>query len=278
LQEPLLPRAADIFHGLNQRLPTKRLRRTVTTFHDLFVMTGDYSTPEFRMRFTEQARRAAAESHRIITVSEFTATQVVQLLGVERARIRVIHHGVRNPGLRPKPRENVILHVGAIQKRKNISRLVQAFESGPAGWRLVLAGSSGFGAEDILKSIESSPARDRISVLGYVNADALADWYNRAAMLAFPSLDEGFGIPILEAMVSGVPVITSNRSAPAEVAGDAALLVNPESVEEIAEALRRVAGDEILRKDLVQKGFARARECTWEKAVEQTWSVYRELL
>ena len=230
------------------------------------------------MRFTEQARRAAAESDRIIAVSEFTATQVEQLLGVERSRIRVVHHGVRIPGLRPKPRENVILHVGAIQKRKNISRLVQAFESGPAGWRLVLAGSSGFGAEEILKRIEASPARERISVLGYVNAETLTDWYARAAMLAFPSLDEGFGIPILEAMASGVPVITSNRSAPAEVAGDAAVLVNPESVEEIADALRRVAGDEGLREDLKQKGLARARLSTWEKAVDQTWSVYRELL
>lgn len=278
LQEPLVPRSADLFHGLNQRLPTKRLRRTVTTFHDLFVMTGDYSTAEFRARFTEQALRAAAESDRIIAVSEFTATQVVQLLGVERSRISVVHHGVRIPGLRPKPTENVILHVGAIQKRKNISRLVQAFESGPAGWRLVLAGSSGFGAEEILKRIEESPARDRISILGYVNAETLTDWYSRAAMLAFPSLDEGFGIPILEAMASGVPVITSNRSAPAEVAGDAAVLVNPESVEEIANALRRVAGDEGLRQDLKQRGLALAKQSTWEKAVDQTWSVYRELL
>src|SRR6185312_3194419 len=182
LQEPILPRSADIFHGLNQRLPTKRLRRTVTTFHDLFMMTGDYSTPEFRARFTEQARRAATESDRIIAVSEFTATQVVQLLGVERERIRVVHHGVRIPGLRPKPRENVILHVGTIQKRKNVSRLVQAFESAPAGWRLVLAGSTGFGAEEILKRIEASPARDRISILGYVNAETLTDCYTRAAM------------------------------------------------------------------------------------------------
>ena len=91
------PAGADVFHGLNQRLPTRRLRRTVTTFHDLFVLTGDYSTPEFRRRFADQARRAAAESDRIIAVSAFTATQVEQLLGVERSRIRVVHHGVRIP-------------------------------------------------------------------------------------------------------------------------------------------------------------------------------------
>src|SRR6266849_5354194 len=147
LQEPILPRRADIFHGLNQRLPTLRLRRTVTTFHDLFVLTGDYSTPEFRRRFAEQARRAAAESDHIIAVSEFTATQVEQLLRVERSRLSVSHHGIRSPQPRPVPRERIVLHVGAIQKRKNVSRLVQAFEGAPSDWRLILAGSAGFGAD-----------------------------------------------------------------------------------------------------------------------------------
>src|SRR5438132_7494136 len=107
LQEPIVPRRAGVFHALNQRLPSVRLRRTVTTFHDLFVLTGDYSTPEFRRRLAEQARRAAAESDRIITVSEFTAGQVEQLLAVERSRIRVVHHGVRIPPPSRSARENI---------------------------------------------------------------------------------------------------------------------------------------------------------------------------
>ena len=278
LQEPILPRRADLFHGLNQRLPTERLRRTVTTFHDLFVLTGDYSTPEFRRRFAGQARRAAAESDLIIAVSEFTATQVEQLLGVERSRLRVIHHGIRIPQPRPVPRERIVLHVGAIQKRKNVSRLVQAFESAPSDWRLILAGSAGFGADEILARIETSPARARISVLGYVSAEALGEWYSRAMMLVFPSLDEGFGIPILEAMAAGVPVITSNRSALPEVAGDAAILINPESTDELTAAINRLAVDQQLREDLKQKGLARAQQRCWGKAVSQTWDVYRELL
>ena len=273
LQEPILPRRADIFHGLNQRLPTLRLRRTVTTFHDLFVLTGDYSTPEFRRRFAEQARRAAAESDRIIAVSEFTAGQVEQLLEVERSRIRVVHHGVRIPPPSRSAREKIILHVGAIQKRKNIARLMQAFESVPADWRLVLAGSAGFGADEILSGIRNT----RISVLGYVSAGELAGWYSRAAILAFPSLDEGFGIPVLEAMAAGVPVVASNRSALAEIAAGAALLVNPESVEELAEALRRMTADGQLREDLKQKGLARAATYSWAQAVQKTWSVYGEL-
>jgi glycosyltransferase involved in cell wall biosynthesis len=274
LQEPILPRRAIIFHGLNQRLPTTRLRRTVTTFHDLFVLTGDYSTPEFRRRFAEQARRAAAESDRIIAVSQFTARQVEQLLGVEHSRIRVVHHGVRIPPARRVKREKIIFHVGAIQKRKNIARLVDAFERVPADWRLVLAGSPGFGAGEILSKI----GNPRISVLGYVSAPELDLWYARAMILAFPSLDEGFGIPVLEAMAAGVPVVTSNRSALAEVAGNAALLVNPESVEELAAALCALAADTELREDFKQRGLQRALAFSWPKAVENTWNVYRELL
>jgi glycosyltransferase involved in cell wall biosynthesis len=278
LQEPAVPRRADVFHGLNQRLPTVRPRRAITTFHDLFVLTGDYSTPEFRRRFAEQARRAAAESERIITVSEFTALQVEQLLGVERSRLRVVHHGVRLPEPPSAPREKVVLHVGALQKRKNIARLVEAFEALPEDWRLALAGSAGFGAEEILRGIASSPARERILVLGYVTAQELAGWYARAMILAFPSLDEGFGIPILEAMAAGVPVITSNRSALVEAAGEAALLVNPDNLEELGDALARLAKDECLREELKQKGLARAKNFPWTKAVEKTWDVYRELL
>lgn len=278
LQEPLAPRRADIFHGLNQRLPTTRLRRAVSTFHDLFVLTADYATPDFRRRFAEQARRAAAESDLIIAVSEFTARQVERLLGVDRSRLRVVPHGVRSPSPQPGPREKIILHVGAIQARKNVARLVRAFESVPPDWRLALAGSAGFGADAILRTIENSPARDRISVLGYVSAEALAGWYARAMFLAFPSLDEGFGIPILEAMAAGMPVLTSNRSALQEVAGDAALLVDPESVEELADSLRRMALDEHLREQLKQKGLERAAGYTWPAAVEKTWKVYQELL
>lgn len=145
LTESWGPRSADLFHGLNQRLPRLRFRHTVTTFHDLFVLTGDYSTPEFRRRFAEQARRAASASERILAVSTFTASQVEHLLGVDPARIRVIHHGVRPLPPHPASRERVILHVGAIQRRKNVQRLVEAFEQLPSDWQLVLAGGAGYG-------------------------------------------------------------------------------------------------------------------------------------
>ena len=262
-----------IFHGMNQRLPRWKARRTVTTFHDLFVLTSEYSTPEFRQRFSDMARDAASRSDLIITVSQFTADQVSSLLHIEPAKLRVVHHGVDPPG-RPlvSRREPIVLHVGAIQKRKNIARLLQAFRSMPQPWRLVLAGSAGYGADEILKNID-----DRVEVTGYLTAEQLEDLYGRASIFAFPSLDEGFGIPVLEAMAHGIPVIASNTSALPEVCGDAALLVDPANVDELAGALWRLSEDGNLRSELQGKGAARAAHFPWSKAVEGTWRVYQEL-
>lgn len=251
----------------------------MTTFHDLFVMTSDYSSPEFRARFTAQARQAAESSDLLIAISQFTAGQIESLLHVEPSRIRVIPHGTRfTAAPRTTERENLVLSVGAIQRRKNIARLVRAFESMPADWRLVLAGSSdGFGAAEELRAIDASPRRAQIEIRGYVTTAELESLYARARMFAFASLDEGFGMPVLDAMARGVPVITSRRSALPEVAGDAAILVNPEDVEELAEALRSLASDEARRSDLIQRGRQRAALFTWDSAVERTWEVYREL-
>jgi glycosyltransferase involved in cell wall biosynthesis len=265
---------ADVFHALNQRVEAKA-RRTVSTFHDLFVMTGDYSSPEFRARFTAQAREAAARSDLIIAVSSFTALQVTQLLAVEPSRIRVVHHGVRASAATAK-KEKLVLSVGAIQRRKNVARLVKAFEALPDSWRLALAGApDGYGAAEELHAVEDSPARARVDVLGYVSVARLDSLYSRAGIFAFPSLDEGFGMPILEAMAHGVPVMTSNCSAMPEVAGGAALLVDPMN---IGDALLRLAGDQSLRDNLIRLGLERIKQLTWESAVEKTWGVYEELL
>jgi glycosyltransferase involved in cell wall biosynthesis len=269
----------DLFHSLNQRVDAPG-RRTVTTFHDLFVITGEYSTSEFRARFAQQARQAARRSDLIISISRFTAGHIEQFLGVEPSRIRVIPHGVRVPpeGTQETARQNLVLFVGAIQRRKNVGRLVRAFESMPVSWRLAVAGAAdGFGAEAELAAIERSPRKNDIDVLGYVSQAELQALYRRARIFAFPSLDEGFGMPVLEAMANSVPVITSRRSALPEVAGDAALLVNPEATDEIAAALLRLASDEAARDDLARRGRERALEFPWDAALTKTWEVYREL-
>jgi O-antigen biosynthesis alpha-1,2-mannosyltransferase len=272
--------SADLFHALNQRVDRRPARKVVATFHDLFVMTGDYSSSEFRQRFTEQARGAAARSDLIIAVSEFTAGQVANLLGVERERMRIVSHGVVSVPPRPDlRRENLVLFVGALQARKNVRRLVEAFETLDASWRLILAGApSGYRAEEIVERINRSPSRSRIDVTGYVSREKLNELLARASIFAFPSLDEGFGIPVLEAMSSGLPVITSNGSALGELARDSALLVNPVETEEIAVALQTLANDVSLRTRLAAAGNQRAALFSWENAVRKTFEVYSELI
>jgi len=270
-------RDAQLFHGLNQRLPSKRFRCQISTFHDLFVLTGDYSTMEFRARFAAQAREAAAASDLIIAVSAFTAGQIESLLNVPASRIRVIHHGVLPRRLPDVPRENIVLCVGAIQRRKNQAALVKAFRILPRDWRLVLAGSHGFEAAETLAAIEASPAKDRMHVTGYISDTELAAWYAKASIFAFPSLDEGFGMPVLEAMAAGIPVITSNCSSLPEVAGDAARLVDPQNQTELEGALQTLAGNQPLRQSIIETGLRRARLFSWEKAVAETAAVYNEL-
>jgi glycosyltransferase involved in cell wall biosynthesis len=276
------PHSAGLFHGLNQRVDRVRAKRIVSTFHDLFVLTGDYSTHDFRVRFTEQARGAAERSDLIIAVSQFTADQVVNVLGVEPSRVRVVHHGVRRPATPPPDdhaRENIVLHVGAIQYRKNIHRLVEAFERTPPDWRLVLVGpETAYGSLEILERIARSARRESIELTGYIEVERLDELYARARVFAFPSLDEGFGMPVLDAMAHGVPVLTSNRSAAREVAGDAALLINPLEVDSIAGGLLRMVHNPALRNQLRTAGLARSSEFSWEKAVDATWRVYEELL
>ncbi len=270
---------ADLFHGLNQRLPETSSPAAIATFHDLFVLTGEYSTPEFRARFAGQARRAAQQAAAIIAVSEFTRQQVITLLDAPPEKVHVVHHGVRSLAASPgAAREKIILNVGAIQRRKNIARLVEAFETVDPSWTLVLAGSAGFGSQEILARIAASPARDRIRVLGYVTTAELAGWYSRATIFAFPSLDEGFGMPVLEAMAAGLPVLTANRSALPEVAGDAALLVDPEDTAALAQSLGRLTLDSGLRAHYAGLGRARANGFTWDRAVRETWNVYRTVL
>lgn len=283
---PLLPPLptfrADIFHALNQRVDKRPAKLVISTFHDLFVMTGEYSSPEFRARFSQQARQAASNSDLIIAVSEFTAQQTTELLNFPRSRIRVVPHGVSQPPMvvpqgEPK-RDKVILFVGALQIRKNLIRLLLAMRQVAEDWHLILAGSpNGYGADQVLKEIANGLS-DRVTVTGYVSRNELSELYARASIFAFPSLDEGFGIPVLEAMAHGLPVVTSNRSALAEVAGHAALLVNPEDTDEIACALLRLIEDPDLRRTLAQAGRSHAEAYTWKRSVSETFRVYEEAI
>ncbi len=282
-------RRARLFHGLNQRLPEDLRAPAVATFHDLFVLTGEYSNREFRARFSDLARETAERSSHIIAVSSHTASQVEEHLGVPRSQISVVHHGsepqeppaedVRNVILRRLGVQRpFLLHVGALQVRKNLIRLVDAFERIPSEYSLVLAGPLGYRAQEILDHVEHSKARDRIHLPGHVSDDVRAALYNDAEVLVFPSLEEGFGLPVVEAFGAGLPVVASNVSAIPEVTGDAAVLVDPHSPDAIAQAVVSVLDDSDLRESLRARGLARAARFTWRRCAEGTWEVYQRLI
>lgn len=270
------PRSCDLFHGLNQRLPKRTQIPSISTFHDLFVLSAEYSSPDFRRRFEEQARHAAAHSDHIIAVSQFTANQVAEYLDFPRERIHVVPHGV-HPEASVAPiesRKPAVLTVGAVQKRKNTARLIEAFVAMPAPWEFWIAGSLGFEAEAMLAAAKTNP---RIKLLGYVSDQELRRLYQQASIFAFPSLDEGFGMPVLEAMAHGLPVLTSNRSSLPEVAGEAALLVDPFQTEDIAEGLKQLS-DESLRHQLAASGLARIKQFSWPQAAQATAALYAKTL
>ena len=291
--EPWLrPRSAELFHGLNQRLPRRSYPVSVVTVHDLFPLTStEYSTASFQERFTEILQDAVARADRIIAVSNATREELLRHTRASEKNVRVIHHGVdpipsasreeqrvfRNEVLRLDEGERFFLNVGAIQVRKNIANIVLAAAKLP-DHRLVLAGGDGYGAEAIHALIEKEGMSDRVIRLGHASPETLRLLYSTATALVFPSLEEGFGMPVLEAMSCGLPVITSNCSAMPEVAGDAAALVDPRNVADISEAMRRVGEDEVFATELARRGRERAASFSWEKCARETWRVYQETM
>jgi len=294
-QRPLtfwLPRQADLFHSLAQRPPVFRFRREVVTVHDAFPITGrDYSTPEFQRRFSALLREAVERAARVITDSEYTARQLQTHCGVEAERIRTIPCGVDEPSATLSPEERLrererlvcagnemLLSVGNLETRKNLINALRALALLPERYRLVMVGGDGYGAEAIHSFIEEHGLERRVARLGFVPAERLPVLYDSASALLFPSLEEGFGFPVLEAMAHGLPVVTSNSSSLPEVGGDAALYADPLDVEAIACQCTRAVEDQEVRRELIEKGRARARQFTWRRAAEAVLRVYEEVL
>jgi glycosyltransferase involved in cell wall biosynthesis len=175
-----------------------------------------------------------------------------------------------------------ILYVGSIEPRKNLLRLLQAYarlRKDLPGWKLVLVGArNAWKSTPISEEMRKLNLAPWVQLTGYIPEEDLPALYNGAGLFAFPSLYEGFGLPVLEAMACGTPVITSNVSSLPEVAGDAALLVDPYNVEEIAAAMVNVLSDQELSEDLHRRGLERSKEFSWERTAQQTLEVYKKVL
>ncbi len=294
-QEPLtfwLPWQAQLFHSLAQRPPAFHFRREVVTVFDIFPITGEnYSTAEFRKRFSDLLLQAVARATRVITSSHATERLLISHARVSPQKIRVIPLGVDPPAVNLSREERaqerarimggdgeMILSVGVIQTRKNTLNMLKALKTLPPEYRLVLSGGNGYGSEAVHEFIRTEGLGDRVKLLGFVDDAQLARLYQAASVFLFPSFEEGFGIPILEAMANGVPVVTSNVSSMPEVGGEAALYVDPHEPTDIAAKVVQAAADSALRATLVHKGHDRASHFTWRRTAEATLAVYDEVL
>lgn len=287
----LKTRKVDLAHGPDSRLLNIGRVRTVTV-HDVFSLISDnWANGKFRRKKAERYAQIAKRAHLIICDSKSTSDDFARLFPESTGRLRVVPLGV-NPAFRPQPltecektlerlgiRRPYILHVGNIASRKNLARLVDAFRALAGSYpdlQLVLAGRLSYGHEKILEKISSSGLEHHIHLPGYVSMEDLPYLYGGAAVFVFPSLYEGFGLPALEAMACGIPVIASNRSSLPEVVGDAGILVNPESEKEIAQAVDKLLSDGELHGKLSEAGIKRAGEFSWERTAHETLAVYRE--
>ena len=288
----------DVFHGMDHvGIPfVGGTGKYVVTVHDVIPLILPHTfTPRHRAIVRLALARVRRKADLIIVPSQAVERDVVERLGVREDRVAIVAHGCE-PRFQPTadgPAQRAaaaryglppryVLAVGTLEPRKNLITLLRAYARlrAAAGDRppgLVLAGARGWLDSPIYQTVRSLGLDEVVRVPGFIDDDDLPAVYRGAEMLAFPSLREGFGLPLLEAMACGVPVVASNTSALPEVAGDAALLVDPHDVDALAAAIGRVLRDEALRRRLRLAGIARAGQFSWEKAARQTLDAYAAL-
>jgi glycosyltransferase involved in cell wall biosynthesis len=292
----LRPRGINLFHGTNYDVPLWRRSATVLTIHDLSLFSHSETHEAPRVR---RARRRLPLMTRvatmIVTPSESVREEVCARFRVATEKVVAVPEAARaifrrvsaddaNKTLRRLGIEgDFLLAVGTIEPRKNLPALIRAFESvvralPGRNLRLVVAGGGGWLSDPLFAEVDRSTAKDRIVFAGYLGDEDLRALYSSCLMLVYPSLYEGFGLPVVEAMQCGAAVVTSKTSALAETAGGAALLVDPLNEEEIAAAIVRLVEDDNARHNLSEAGSKRAGEFSWERTARMTMEVYREAL
>ena len=271
---------------------------TVVTVHDVMpIRFPEVFRPWYRNYAAVVMPRVARAARGVITVSCAAKQEITEWLGVPAERITVVPHGL-DPAFAPLAPDaahadevrrryrlplQFVLAVGSIEPRKNLPRLLEAVHllrsrPGGTGVTLVHAGPEGWHPEEVAGAVRQLGLADAVRFLGYVPVEDLPTLYGLARVLVYPSLWEGFGMPVLEAMACGCPVVTSNVSSLPEVAGDAAMLVDPRSTDDVARGIAAVWCDEALRRRLAVRGLARAAQFSWERAARATATVYAAAL
>jgi alpha-1,3-rhamnosyl/mannosyltransferase len=290
----LRPYPDYIFHGTSYLLPD-HAGPAVTTIYDLSTFRHPEWHPAYRVRRLNPAiQKTLAGASRIITISETVRQEIIHCFGVPGDKVTAIPLGVDSCFCRLSDSETApvlapfglthgayTLCVSTIEPRKNICRLVEAFRQLPVSlqrqYPLVLAGAGGWKSDDAHRLISEAVQTGTVKYLGHVPDQALPALYSGCRAFLYPSLYEGFGLPILEAMAGGVPVLTSDCSCMPEVSGDAAMLVDPCDTSSITQGIERVLTDDVWRDMAVERGLIRARPMTWDATVRATIEVYKKV-
>ena len=288
-------RRVQLLHGTVNVIPAAFRGPKIATVHDLSFLRFPEQFPPMKARYLRYAVDLSAQrATHLIAVSEHTRRDVVELLRVPEERISVVYSGA-SPDFRPLPHSRaeefrqthfegrpLILHVGTLQPRKNVDVLIRSFahlrQTRDIPHVLALVGARGWMYRELFDLVVDAGVTEHVRFVDFVPSGDLPLWYNSADLFAYPSAYEGFGLPVLEAMACGIPVVTSATSALTELAGDAAVTVPPGSQEALQLALMRVLEDEQLRADMCRRGLARAAGFTWSRTARETAEVYDRVL
>jgi glycosyltransferase involved in cell wall biosynthesis len=284
----------DVFHGTNYCVPVFAPCPTVVTIHDLSLFTQSHTHEDANVRRGQRrvpimARRASM----IIAPSEWTKREVIERLRIRPEKIRVIHEAARAE-MKPIPselcqevldkhglRRPFLLYVGTIEPRKNLLTLIRAYDellrATPHRPQLALCGGRGWLCDEVFKLVEELKLQDQLRFTGYVEDADLPALYSAAEAFVYPSFYEGFGLPPLEAMACGSPVITSNVSSLPEVVGEAGLTHDPNDHRELTQMMAKLLGDETAREHFKREGLKQAARFSWERAARETQFVYDEV-
>lgn len=282
----------DVFHEPSFVAPFIKRQGTVITVYDLtFVHTPSSYTRQNRFYFKMLLTRSIRQADAIITISENSKKDILQYFNIPGHKVKVIYPGIDDffhkvdDDRIEKVKEiygikkDFILNVSLISPRKNLIGLIRAFkrllDTKKIDCQLVIAGRRGWLYDDIFREVALNNLEKDVIFCGYVPKEHLLLLYNVASVFAYPSLCEGFGLPILEAMACGCPVVASNVSSMPEVCGEAAMLVNPDETESLADAIFSLMHDRQLQATYIEKGFSQAARFSWRKAAEETLGIYR---
>ena len=285
----------DLLHALAFVAPVATPCPFVTTIYDLsFMRYPEAFKPWNRFYLQTFTRKSAERAQAIITISESTRQDVIRFFGVRPEKVQTVHCGVDTGFQELSPAEveafrqrqglpeKFIMYLGTLEPRKNVAGLIRAYaawqKADQAAPKLFVCGGKGWYYQEVFELVNQLNLAGSVIFPGYVPQEDLRFWYNAATMLVYPSFFEGFGLPVLEAMACGTPVITSNLSSLPEVAGDAAQLINPNDHEALTQAMQQIFNDAELRQSMREKGLLQKTKFSWQETARKTNAIYAQIL